>query len=1184
VSRAGGAVAQQGWIRRLFGAVLTQRRALVVAIATSVLGTLATASVPILEEHFVNTLVSRHDPGRDDWLLALVAVALVAFGLAFLRRYFGGRLALGVQHYLRTRIFAHLQRVDFAAHDQLQTGQLVSEANADVSLIQGMLAFLPRLFGNALLAVIAEVVMAVVYWPLAVVVAVSLVVIVAGSVRMRRQILPASLAAQQLKGAVNEVVEETVRGIQVVKGSALEGLQRERLERTAWQLYRARMATIWRQAKLQALLQFVPLVAEAVVIGVGGIAAIHGRLTIGAFLLFTTYLVELILPVRQLSVLVAVAQQARAGVERIYGLLDINPTIVEPSDPFVPSEVRGEIRFEGVRFAYRPGSWVLDGVDLSIGPGETVAIVGPSGSGKSSLALLLPRFYEPQEGRVVLDDVPVERWSLASLRHTVGIVFEDSFLFSDSVRENIVLGRGDVPDSEIERVARLARADEFIRALPEGYDTVVGERGVRLSGGQRQRIALARALVGDPPVLLLDDATSAVDAETEAAILQALAEVRGSRTVVLIAHRRSTLGLADRIVFMAGGKVVATGTHEELLETVPGYRRLLEGDAPELKEEPVVPPPPPCVEEPELEVPRVLDRPFASSELVVPFRFGSLFRRIRVGVILGALLVAADALLGLAAPLVLRSGIDMGVLTHRTALVLAAAGVLLGVSLLDLVVVIGEQLIAGMAAERFLFLLRSQIFQKLLALDLGYYESEMSGRIMTRMISDVDAFSNLVQQGLITALVSVVSFILVLGVVAAIAPVLALVLVVSLPPALVASIIFQRYSNRAYTLARERIAAVNANFSEQVSGVRVSRAKNRGRDAIRRFVALSRGYRDARMDAQRAISIYFPFLLLLADLTTAATLWVGGREVLAGTLAVGTVLASTLYVNQFFSPIQQLSQTFDQFQQARVAARQIRRLMGTAVTVAAPAEPIDPGRLRGEITFEGVSYRYPKAERPSLEGVSVRIRAGERVALVGATGAGKSTFAKLLVRFYDPTSGRILIDGLPLASLDLAAYRSQVAYLPQEPFLFTGSIAANVAFAQPGATPEEIAEACRSVGLGDLIAAEGIDYQIGDRGARLSAGQRQAVVLARLILQNPRIVVLDEVSSSLDPVTEARVQAALERVLAGRTTVVIAHRLSTVVGADRILVLADGRVVEEGSHRELLAGHGRYARMWQRSA
>jgi ATP-binding cassette subfamily B protein len=338
VSRAGGAVAQQGWIRRLFGAVLTQRRALVVAIATSVLGTLATASVPILEEHFVNTLVSRHDPGRDDWLLALVAVALVAFGLAFLRRYFGGRLALGVQHYLRTRIFAHLQRVDFAAHDQLQTGQLVSEANADVSLIQGMLAFLPRLFGNALLAVIAEVVMAVVYWPLAVVVAVSLVVIVAGSVRMRRQILPASLAAQQLKGAVNEVVEETVRGIQVVKGSALEGLQRERLERTAWQLYRARMATIWRQAKLQALLQFVPLVAEAVVIGVGGIAAIHGRLTIGAFLLFTTYLVELILPVRQLSVLVAVAQQARAGVERIYGLLDINPTIVEPSDPFVPSE------------------------------------------------------------------------------------------------------------------------------------------------------------------------------------------------------------------------------------------------------------------------------------------------------------------------------------------------------------------------------------------------------------------------------------------------------------------------------------------------------------------------------------------------------------------------------------------------------------------------------------------------------------------------------------------------------------------------------------------------------------------------------------------------------------------------------------------------------------------------------
>jgi ATP-binding cassette subfamily B protein len=1174
---------------QLVGVVLTQRKELIIALATAILGTVATLLVPIFEAAFVDSLGSHHE--QIGWLIALIGLAVAAFGLAFLRRFFGGRLALGVQHYLRTRIFNHLQRIDFAAHDTLQTGQLVSEANADVSLIQGLLSFLPRLFGNALLALLSLVVMAVVYWPLALLVALSLALIGAASVRLRKQIFPVSLIAQQEKGAVNEVVEETVRGIAVVKGSALEDVQLDRLHQRATRLYRARVATIWRQAKLQAFLQLVPLLTEALVIGIGGYAAINGHLSIGAFLLFTTYIVELILPVRQLSVLVALSEQARAGVERIFGLLDINPAIVQPENPHLPGQVRGAIEFRDVHFAYKPGVAVLDGLSLKVEPGETIAVVGSSGSGKSSLALLIPRFYEPQIGMISIDDVPVNRWDLGALRQSVGIVFEESFLFSDTVRANIALGRSDVSEDEIVLAARSARAHDFIEALPQGYDMVVGERGVRLSGGQRQRIALARALLGSPPILILDDATSSVDPATEAEILDAIGAVGGGRTMVLIAHRRSTLHLADRIVLMDQGKIIATGTHEELLATEPLYVELMSGETESLEEAPKIGlieerSIPRANQDTPLTMPRLIDRSVRLGWVDERFRFGSLFKLIRVGVVVGAVLVAVDALLNLASPLVLRSGIDVGVLHHARSLVLDAALALGAVSLVDLLVVILEQVIAGLAAEKFLLLLRSRIFQKILRLDMDYYESEMSGRIMTRMISDVDAFSNLVQNGLITALVSVVSFGLVLAVVLIIAPSIAIVLIASLPLTILASIIFQRYSNRAYTLARERIAAVNANFQEQVSGVRASRAKNRGREAINQFDSLSSGYRDARMNAQKAISIYFPFLLMLADVTTALTLLFGGSQVLHHTLAVGTLLAATLYVNQFFSPIQQLSQTFDQFQQARVAARQIRKLMARDISIHLSGHPVELKDIQGAISFRGVTFQYPQSELPSLDAVSFDVAAGTRIAFVGETGAGKSTIAKLLVRFYDPTAGSIHIDGVSLSDLDLKSYRSQVAYLPQEPFLFTGTIAENISFVRPNVSVAEIERACRMVGLASFLDhhGEGVDYEIGDRGVRLSAGQKQSVVLARLIIQDPRIVILDEVSSSLDLVTEAQMQTALDQVLTGRTTFVIAHRLSTLLKADQIYVLSHGAITEQGTHADLIGKGGQYASLWELSA
>ncbi len=1180
-----------GWFSRLWSVVRSRPRDLTLAFVASALGSLGIVSIPILESAFINAVVAHHMGAADRWVIALAILAVLSFILALGRRLAAARVALGTQHLLRTRLFSHLQNLDFSQHDHLRSGQLVSQANADLSLIQAMLAWVPRLAGLAVLTVLSLVVMTVVYWPLAIVVTVALVIATVLSVRFRKAIFPASLVAQARKGEVNEVVEETVRGIAVVKGGAHERAQLDRLHETAHGLYRARVATIWRQAKLSGTLQLFPLGCEALVIGVGGVAAIHGHLTVGAFLLFATYIIELSNPIRQISGFVALVEEARAGVVRVFDLLETDPQITEPAQPTPLAQISQGVTFRGVSCAYGNSAPVVHDFDLTLEAGKTVAIVGPSGCGKSSVAMLIPRFYDASAGSVLVDGVDVRELRLADLRKCVGIVYEDSFLFSDTIAANIALGVPEASLDEIRAAARAAHADEFISELEEGYDTVVGERGVRLSGGQRQRISLARALITNPSMLILDDATSAIDPVTEADIYEALTAYGEGRTMLLIAHRRSTLALADRIVVMDDGVIIGSGSHDELVETCPTYVRLLQAidmgefddsdaevstDAPApqivVPSDPAIPPP-------------FLDRHVETPVVSGAFRFGDLFRKIRWGIIAGFILVALDAILGLVSPLILRSGIDSGVDRHDAHLVVVASIALGILAICDLAVVLVEEIVAGVAAERFLLHLRSRIFQKLLLLGMDYYESELSGRIMTRMISDVDAFSNLVQEGLTPALVAVLSFGLVLAAVIVLSPDLSVVLVATLPLVIVGAYLFQKYAKRAYTLARERIAGVNAHFQEHVSGIRVARALGVGARASESFEDLSWQYRSARMSAQWAVALYFPFLAFLSDLTIALTLKVGGDLLLRRGLAVGTLIAVALYVTEFFTPIQQLSQTFDEFQQARVAATQIRRLMATPVVVQDPVAPLPLEEVAGEISFDDVSFVYPRGKTPALSGINLFISAGERVAFVGETGAGKSTVAKLLVRFYDPTQGTISIDRTPINAVRLLDYRSQIAYLPQEPFLFSGTLARNVAFGSPHVTEQEIRLACDAVGLRKFIETHegGLSYDVGDRGVRLSAGERQLAVLARLMVRDPRVVILDEVSSSLDLIAESQVQAALDHLAKGRTTVTIAHRLASLTKMDRIFVVSHGQIVEEGTHDELRAKGGRYAELWSLS-
>ncbi|MEZ5144844.1 MAG: ABC transporter ATP-binding protein [Acidimicrobiales bacterium] len=566
-----------GWIRRLWPFLMAHRRNVVIAFGMAIAGQAVAALVPVVERAVVDDGIVAQT--RPVWPLLVVLLAAGAFSFlaAYVRRWVGGRVSLDVQYDLRVAIFERLQRLDFAGHDDLQTGQLVSRSSSDLGLIQGLLAFLPIILGNLVMLVVSLVVMVILSPALTLVMLAVIPALLVVSLRLRTSVFPATWDAQQRAGEVAGVVDEAVVGVRVVKGFGQEQRELDHLAEAAESLYASRNRLVRLQARFVPAMQAIPSLGQVAVLALGGYLALQGHITLGTFLAFSSYLVQLVAPVRMLAGLFAIGQQARAGAERILDVLDANAEVADAPDAEPLPAVRGEIAFDHVRFGYTRSAPVLDDFDLHVDAGDVVALVGASGSGKSTVTALLPRFYDVAEGRVLVDGHDVRQVTLESLRRQVGVVFEDAFLFSDTVGANIAYADPDATDEQIRAAAAAAGAAEFIEALPDGYDTIVGERGLTLSGGQRQRVALARAILTDPRVLVLDDATSSVDAATEEAIHDTLRTLMADRTTILIAHRRSTLRLARRIVVIDRGRVVDDGTHEELLARSERYRALLTG-------------------------------------------------------------------------------------------------------------------------------------------------------------------------------------------------------------------------------------------------------------------------------------------------------------------------------------------------------------------------------------------------------------------------------------------------------------------------------------------------------------------------------------------------------------------------------------------------------------------------------
>ena len=996
---------------------------------------------------------------------------------------------------------------------------------------------------------------------------------------------------------------DSVQGLATLKAFGQSRSRGQALAERANHLYRSTMGVVAANSATSGASIFFMATGAAVALAVGAARVSSGEMELRPLLIVLMLGVEVFRPMRELTNLYHQGMAVLSSAQSVFEIMDEPASVVDPA-PDVgaqSSEFRPRVSFEGVTFGYDGGHRpALQDVSFDLHEGETLGVVGASGAGKSTLVWLMYRFYDPQAGSIKLDGQDLRDLSLSTIRDNISVVTQDTYLFHGTVADNLRFGKPDATQSELEEAARVANAHEFISHLPHGYDTVVGERAVRLSGGQRQRLAIARALLKDARILLLDEALSSVDAENESAIQSALDRLMENRTTLVIAHRLSSVINADRILVLDEGRAVEIGTHSELIEADGTYGGLMIQQTQMGIEE--VAPASAELARPRVSADHAPDLSHLSTGHHHPTASDHADGAQEVNV---RSLGVWVRLFGLVRPVKFQFLITLalGMLHHGSVIILGAFSALLVgavfrgepiTTLLVLVCVFAplsallfylESWQAHDMAYRLLARMRIDLYNKLEPLAPAYMVRRRSGDFVSVVGGDVETVEYFFGHAISPMIVAV----LIPGGLLVALAVVAWPVAVVLAPFLVAVAVSPYFANtrieRLGGEIRGRMGDIHAYMVDSIQGMREISAFGRGDDRNEELTEKGWAYAGHLVRFQRSQAFQIGFMEAMMGLGGLAVLTMGAWLVYDGQIAREHLPLVSVLALAAFSPVMELARTMKQMMETLAASRRILTIHDEAVPVQ-DGPGVAGGQDEGlsttpSVEFRGVEFAYSEGDPQALADASFKIGSGETVAIVGRSGAGKTTSAYLMMRFWDPAKGVVTLDNHSLGEFLLDDLRGRMALVAQDTYLFNNTVRENIRLGRHDATDSEVEEAARQANAVEFIESfpDGYDTRVGERGMQLSGGQRQRITIARAILKNAPVLILDEATSHLDAISEATVRDALTRLMEGRTTVVIAHRLSTIREADNILVLDEGRVVEQGTHRQLLDLGGLYAQL-----